>query len=162
MRYVTLPLFGLLLVLLGGCQETAPIPSVPPEPPKPSFVVQLSDIDFLEKTRKGVVLLDAYAAWCLPCQIMEQHLEKVAETLQGKAMVARIDAEVNREFARLHRVQSFPTLFVFVDGKLVVSSPGARPEEELLELVKEYIDAPPTELPLTEPGPVVPSPQENL
>ena len=140
MRCVPLLLFGLHFTQLCGCQETAPTSSVPPEPPRPSFVVQLTDADFQEKTRKGVALLDAYAVWCGPCRRMEPHLEKVAEALQGKVMVARIDAEANREFAQLHRIKGYPTLFVFVDGKLVVSSPGARSEEELLELVKKYID----------------------
>jgi len=158
MRYVTLPLFGLLLVLLGGCQEAGPPPSaprVPEESPKPSFVVQLSDADFLEKTRKGVVLLDAYAVWCGPCRMMEPHLEKAAEALQGKAMVARIDAEANREFARLHRIEGYPTLFVFVDGELM-GKPflGYHTEDQLLGLVEKYVTT-------TEPEPVVPASPEN-
>ena len=141
-----LPLLGLVLTLLCGCQEA---PQEPVQPPKPSFVVELSDADFLTKTRKGIVLLDAYAAWCGPCQWMEPHLEKVAETLQGKVMVARIDVDANQEFSRYFRIGPIPTLIVFVNGKQVEYSPGARSEKELHELVAEYINEPPTE-----PGPV--------
>ena len=151
MRYATPLLFGLLCGLLGGCQESPPEPV--PEPSS-SFVVELSDNDFMEKTRKGVVLLDAYALGCAPCRAMEPHLEKVAETLKDKVMVARINAMTNREFAGYYRVNVFPTLLVFVDGKMVEFSIGARPEKELLELVKKHII-------LTEPEPVVAAFPEN-
>ena len=154
MRRKILSLFaGTLLMMLCGCQE---MPITPSEPSKPSFVVELSDSDFLEKTRKGVVLLDAYAVWCGPCRMMEPHLEKVAEALQGQVMVARIDAEANREFARSVKIEGYPTLFVFVDGELVVSSPGARTDEGLLELVKKYIGKA-----STEPEPAPPASQEE-
>ena len=119
-----LPFLGVLLLTLYGCQEAPPKPL---ETPKPSSVVELSDTDFIEKTRQGVVLLDAYADWCEPCRWMEPHLEEAAEALQGKVTVARIDVEANREFARYYKVEALPTLFVFVDGKVLESSPGARP-----------------------------------
>ena len=146
-----LPLLGLVLMLLCGCQE---VPQEPEQPPKPSFVVELSDVDFLEKTRKGVVLLVAYAVGCGPCHAMEPHLEKVAETLQDKVMVARINGMANREFTGLFRVNAFPMLFVLIDGKTTETALGYRTEEQLLELVEKYVDA-------TEPGPVVPSSQEE-
>ena len=151
---------GLLLPLLYGCQEPPPSsvqvpqpPSVQVPQPKQGFVVELSDNDFREKIREGVVLLDAYAVWCGPCQWMEPHLEKVAETLHGKVLVARIDADANQEFAELFRVNAFPTLFVLIDGKTTETVLGYHTEEQLLKLVEKYVDA-------TEPV-VLPSQEEQ-
>ena len=141
----------LLLIMLGGCQKTPSNSAQPTEPTKVSCIVQLTDSDFIEKTRKGVVLLDAYAVWCGPCRMMEPELEKVAETLQGKILVARIDAEANREFARAHRITGYPTLFIFVDGKLTETFLGATNETGLFKLVEKYIREP-----QREPEPMVP------
>ncbi len=147
------------LFLFSGCQEKTPESAL--EPPKPSFVVQLSDSDFLERTRKGVVLLDAYADWCGPCRMMEPELEKVAETLQGKVVVARINVDANKEFARYYRVELLPTLFVFVDGKLIGKPAlGLHSEQQLLGLVEKYIPKEPQEPKAVPPvSPSIPGPQ---
>ncbi len=135
---------ALSIPLLSGCSEPPP-PEVVQEI-RPSFIAQLSDSDFITKTRKGLVLLDAYGLNCPSCHAMQPHLEKVAEALKDKIVVAQINAETNPEFSRYYGIEAFPTLLVFVDGKLKRTALGYRNEEQLLELLDEFLrESPSTE-----------------
>ena len=80
------------------------------------------------------VLLDFFATWCGPCQIM---LPIVGEIAQERAdiKVAKINVDENAELARKFRVMSIPTLVVVKDGKVVKRSTGAISKDEVLAML---------------------------
>ena len=95
----------------------------------------LNDSSFKEATAKGVVLVDFYATWCGPCKMFAPLLEQVAEELEGKALVVKLDIEEAVETAADFAVQSVPSLFLLKDGKVVKSFTGIQSKKTLLDAV---------------------------
>ena len=63
------------------------------------------------------VLVDCWAPWCMPCRAQQPILEKVANELQGKELIASLNTEENRNEAYRLNIHSIPTLVIFKDGK---------------------------------------------
>jgi len=65
------------------------------------------------------VLVDFWATWCGPCKIIAPHVQAVAEEYAGRAVVAKVDVDANKQWAIKYGIQSIPTLLFFKGGKLV-------------------------------------------
>jgi thioredoxin 1 len=66
---------------------------------------------------KKPVLVDCWAPWCVPCQAQHPILEKVADELQGRALITSLNTEENRDTAYRLNIHSIPTLVIFKDGE---------------------------------------------
>lgn len=84
---------------------------------------------------KTPVLVDFWATWCGPCQMVAPVLEEIAEEMKD-TKVCKIDVDEQPELAREYRVMSIPTLMVFKDGQAVKREVGAKPKNEILEMLK--------------------------
>lgn len=84
---------------------------------------------------KVPVLVDFWASWCGPCQMVAPVIEEIAEEVTD-ARIAKVDVDEQPELAREYKVMSIPTLMVFKDGKAVKRELGARPKEVILEMLK--------------------------
>ena len=78
------------------------------------------------------VLVDFWATWCGPCQM----LAPVLEELSGQVKVVKVDVDENPQLAMAFQVDSIPTVISFRDGKALKKSVGVTPKETLLELLK--------------------------
>lgn len=65
------------------------------------------------------VLVDFFAEWCGPCKMAAPIIDSLAEKYEGKAIVAKVDVDANRELAMDHAVMSIPTVMVFKNGEVV-------------------------------------------
>ncbi len=80
------------------------------------------------------VLVDFFADWCGPCKMMAPVIEELADELDGKAKVGKINVDENSDIAVEYNVMSIPTLIVFKNGKEDKRFVGLRNKEELLNL----------------------------
>ena len=87
----------------------------------------------MESDRK--VLLDFWAPWCGPCQMLLPVIEELAGQVQD-AKICKINVDEERELAKQFRVMSIPTLVVMDQGQVIQRSLGYKPKEEVLELLK--------------------------
>lgn len=83
------------------------------------------------------VLVDFWAAWCAPCRLIAPIVEDLAGEYQGILKVAKLDVDEVPELADRFKVQSIPTLGLFVQGYLVKRFIGYVPKPEL----KKQLDA---------------------
>lgn len=81
------------------------------------------------------VLVDFYADWCGPCKMMAPVIEELAEELQGKAKVGKINVDESTDTAAQYDVMSIPTIIIFKNGKEVKRFIGVRDKQELLNEV---------------------------
>ena len=79
------------------------------------------------------VLIDFYADWCGPCKMMAPIVKELAEELQGKAKVGKINVDENQDLAMEYNVMSIPTLLIFKNGKEFKRFVGVRDKHELLK-----------------------------
>ena len=81
------------------------------------------------------VLLDFWAPWCGPCRMVGPILDEIARENPG-IKVAKVNVDEETELAGSFRVMSIPALFVMKEGKIANQAVGAKPKEQILELLK--------------------------
>ena len=82
-----------------------------------------------------VVLLDFFATWCGPCRMVSPILEDIAAE-NADIKVVKIDVDQEPELANRFGVSSIPLLVVMKDGKVVNQALGARPKNQILDLIR--------------------------
>ena len=82
------------------------------------------------------VLLDFWASWCGPCKMLSPIISQIAEKYEGKVKVGKVNVDDEPELANAFRVSSIPTVAVMKNGKLVNSSVGYRPIEQIEAMLK--------------------------
>jgi thioredoxin 1 len=85
------------------------------------------------------VLVDFYAEWCGPCQMMKPRILDVAERIGEDAKVVQIDVDKEKEIAERFRIQSVPTLIIFKKGKQLWRQTGVMSTHALVLMLRNYI-----------------------
>ena len=79
------------------------------------------------------VLVDFFAQWCMPCKMIAPSLEELAEELQDKAKILKVDVDQAQDLALRYSVRSIPMLLIFKNGEVVDTIIGAAPKEDIKE-----------------------------
>ena len=85
------------------------------------------------------VLVDFYADWCGPCQMMMPVVEKLAEKYDGRVKVGKVNSDEQQELASAFNVMSIPSFFFIKDGKVVDQAVGAMPPAALEARVEKLL-----------------------
>ena len=100
-------------------------------------IIKLTKDNFEQEVLKSEkpVLVDFYADWCGPCQMLSPIVDEVAEE-RDDIKVGKINVDEQMELAMRFQVSSIPMLVVFKDGKAVAKSAGYRPKSEIAAMVE--------------------------
>ncbi len=103
-------------------------------------MIMLDTADFEKEVmaEKGLVLVDFYADWCMPCKMLSPILEELSEEIDDVKIV-KVNTDKNQELASSFGIMSIPTLLFVKDGKVIDTMVGMRPKEELERVIKSYI-----------------------
>ena len=82
------------------------------------------------------VLLDFWASWCGPCKMLSPIISQIAEKYEGKVKVGKVNVDDEPELANAFQVSSIPMVAVMKNGKLVNTSVGYRPIEQIEAMLK--------------------------
>ena len=85
------------------------------------------------------VLVDFWAAWCGPCQMVAPFVEEIAKEYAGKIKVCKLDVDQAQEIATEYTVMSIPTLLIFKDGKVMAKKVGTLTKRDLVKFIQPYI-----------------------
>lgn len=85
------------------------------------------------------VLVDFYADWCGPCQMMAPVLKEVAEEFGEAVSIIKVDVDKNQPIAQRFGVRSIPNLILFKNGQIQVNKAGVMTKRELTEMIKKAL-----------------------
>ena len=88
---------------------------------------------------KVPVLLDFWAVWCGPCQMLAPGLAQVAEEFEGKAKVGKVNVDEQMELAQQFGIMNIPTLVLMKDGKAVKEVIGYQTKAQLQALLESHL-----------------------
>ncbi|GAA4654360.1 thioredoxin [Anaerocolumna aminovalerica] len=82
------------------------------------------------------VLLDFWASWCGPCKMVSPIVDQIANE-NSSIKVGKVNIDEESELAQTFRVMSIPTLVAVKDGKVINSTVGVQPKQNILKLLAE-------------------------
>ncbi len=102
-------------------------------------MIILTDENFEEEVLKAdlPVLVDFYADWCGPCQMLKPIIEELSEEYQAKARIAKINVDEAPKTAEKYGIMSIPTVILFKEGKEITRQTGLTTKEALIELISQ-------------------------
>ncbi len=104
--------------------------------------IEITDTNFEHEILQAdkPVLVDFWATWCGPCKMIAPVVEELANELDGKLKVAKLDVDNNQQTAMKFGIRSIPTLLVFKAGKVVEQIVGAAPKRVLMDKISKHLN----------------------
>lgn len=93
----------------------------------------LTDQNFSAKTKTGIVLVDFWASWCMPCKLMAPVLNELAEETDGKVTIAKLNVDEAKATASKFKIRSIPTMVLFKNGMEIHRFVGVKTKDYLLK-----------------------------
>lgn len=85
------------------------------------------------------VLLDFWAVWCGPCRMVAPTIDKLTEDFEGRAVIGKVNVDEEVDLAEKFKVMSIPTIYILKDGQVVERLIGARPYQELANMLTKHL-----------------------
>jgi len=85
----------------------------------------------------GAVLVDFWAPWCGPCQMLSPIIENVALGLKDKVKVVKVNVDEAQEIATKYNIVSIPTVIIFKEGQIVDTLIGFRQKEDYINAINK-------------------------
>ncbi len=105
-----------------------------------SNVKKVSSDEFNNAISNGVVLVDFYADWCMPCKMLAPIVDNVAEEFNGKVSVCKINIDEAPEVASKYGIMSIPTVIAFKNGEVSEKSVGLVDKDTLSNLLNKVLE----------------------
>jgi thioredoxin 1 len=101
----------------------------------------VTDQDFAQEIEQhdGLAMVDFWATWCGPCQIIAPHVEALASEYADKIKVAKLDVDQSPQTPARFGVRSIPSVLFFQKGELVDAVVGAVPKSELQNRIEKHL-----------------------
>lgn len=102
-------------------------------------VPELAKSSFDDFIKKGTVLIDFFAEWCMPCMMMSPIIDDLSEKFKGKIKFGKVNVGDGQELAQRYNVSSIPNFTLFKDGKVIKQFVGSVAEEEFEEKLNNLL-----------------------
>lgn len=103
--------------------------------------MHLSDDNFEEEVLNSAipVLVDFWASWCPPCELIAPIIEEIAQEYQGRLKVCKFDVEKGNKTPSKYGIMSIPTIFLFKDGEVKEQIVGYVPKQHIVDKIEPFI-----------------------
>ncbi len=101
--------------------------------------MEIKDENFKKEVldSKKLVMIDFWASWCMPCQMLKPTIEEIAKEVEGKADVRFMNIDESPNTAKEYSVMSIPTVLFFKDGDHVETLVGMHPKDTYINIINE-------------------------
>lgn len=83
------------------------------------------------------VLIDFFATWCGPCQMLGPILKQVKDSLGDRVSIIKVDVDKNQELAAMQQVRGVPTMMLYQRGEQLWRQSGVLSKEEIIQIILE-------------------------
>jgi len=103
--------------------------------------IQVNDDNFQKEVLEsdGLVLVDFWAPWCMPCRMLAPTIEEIANEMEGKVKVCKMNVDESIKYPQQYGIMSIPTVMLFKNGQTVETMIGLQPKEEILKTIQEHL-----------------------
>jgi len=100
-----------------------------------------TDQNFEEEVLKSPVpvVVDFWAAWCVPCKMIAPTLEELGEEFSGKVKIAKLNVDENRGTATNYGIRGIPSLLLFKDGAVKEQMVGVHSKQEISDMISKNL-----------------------
>ena len=134
MMWITITIIATLVILFGLLIFNARQKMKSLKDVKESENIKVfTDQNFQNKIKNGMVLVDFWASWCMPCKMMVPVLNEVAEEVNGKVTIAKVNVDEQKATAAKFGIRSIPTMILFQNGREVKRIVGVKTKDYLLK-----------------------------
>ncbi|CZR97073.1 MULTISPECIES: thioredoxin [unclassified Clostridioides] len=102
-------------------------------------VINTSEFRSSVEGSKGVVVVDFFATWCGPCNMLGPVFAELGEEMKNEARFVKVDIDESLEIAQQFSVSTVPTMIIFKDGEPVETLIGFMPKNKIEMKVKSYL-----------------------
>ena len=102
-------------------------------------VKTVTDGDFGESVKSGLVLVDFWAEWCAPCRRLAPTVDQLAEDYSGRLTVAKMNVDENPVTPPNFMIRGIPTLLLFKDGDLKETIVGMADKSDLVRIIDKHL-----------------------
>ena len=97
------------------------------------MITEIKNNDFQAVEKEKLAVVDFNATWCGPCQMMNPVIADIANEMQGKLKVGKVNVDEQEALAAEYKVMSIPTFILFKDGKPAAQAIGGKGKDDLLK-----------------------------
>jgi thioredoxin 1 len=104
-------------------------------------IVNISDDTFEEEVLQNElpVLVDFWAVWCAPCQMVVPTLEYLTQSYKDKLKVVKLNVDENMKISAQYGIKSIPALLLFKGGELKETVIGAQPQDKIVDVISKHL-----------------------
>lgn len=104
------------------------------------MAMQITDSNFSAIIAEGKpVIVDFWATWCGPCQMVGPIIDELAQEYDGRIIVGKVDVDANSELPGKFGVRNIPTILFIKNGEVVKKVVGAQPKAALKEEAEKLL-----------------------
>ncbi|MDO5564117.1 MAG: thioredoxin [Eubacteriales bacterium] len=89
-----------------------------------------------EFLKAPIALIDFYADWCGPCKMMAPVIDELANEMDGKVLIGKVNIDNNPDIAKMYQIITIPTFLILKNGQVDKKFVGAIEKEDLIEALK--------------------------
>lgn len=102
-------------------------------------VPELTEKGFDDFVKGGLVLVDFFADWCMPCMMMVPIVEELSEIFKDKIKFGKVNVEDSQNLAQRFEVRSIPHFVLFKEGKVIDNFNGSISQEDFEEKLNGHL-----------------------
>lgn len=104
-------------------------------------VIKLNNENFNKEVKESskLVLIDFYADWCGPCKMMSTIIDEIANEVDDRVKICKLNVDESQNIAIEYNVMSIPTLIIFKNGVMINNIVGLRQKQEILNIINNNL-----------------------